>query len=854
MTTLDAARGYAALGLRLFPLKPSSKLPAITEWPTKATVDSDTVSGWWRGGDPRGIGLACGDELAPGRHHVVLDVDEHDPANSGTEALEDLERELGALPDTVTALTPTGGRHLHFVTDRALGNGAGSNLPTGLDIRGVGGFVVLPPSTHPAGGTYEWEADHAPGEIKIATLPEAWIGKLAHSPEPVERRRNESPRPVTPSVWDEIDTGTRPGDAVNELEWADILKADGWTHAGRAREGHDEWCRPGKDKRDGISATVGYGGSDVLKVFTSSVPGLDADATYTRFGYYTATRHGGDHSAAARALRDAQTPEVAPSMPPTPEGEEWPNPVPLGEGRDRPPFPVDVFPEWIRSQVEQVAEEMQLTPDLASMFAITALSIVAAGRIEVRVRGPWKEPANTYIVTALPPSAGKSPTMRSMLEPLDEWEARLIEEIASKVDEVETRRKIITKQYEKAVNSGETAEALALADELRELDPVVEPKLIADDVTPEKVAILLSEQEGRLAIVSAEGGLFSMMTGRYSDKANLDVYLQAWSRDTIRVDRVGRPAALIRRPTLTVGLAVQPSVIQALSENPELHGRGLVARFMYSIPADTVGARDLARESTYDDRIADRYASRLIGIAESLPEEQTTLSLSAGAVRAFNAWRQGHEARMHADGDLRHMAEWVTKLHSTTARVAALLHVAHGAYDGPIGETVMKAAISIGDYWEAHARLAHDLWGTDPVAVKANAILEAAVRHGVTRLTMRDAYVANRRLMPRVADTVEPLTMLVERGWLRPLFDGPITTGKRGTLSPTFEVNPTARNRAHGAHYDHAERSTTTENGANARMRALCLDTDLDPLSLSVSTYGDDTPESARNARNPLGL
>lgn len=97
-------------------------------------------------------------------------------------------------------------------------------------------------------------------------------------------------------------------------------------------DGEQHWTRPGKDRRDGTSATVGYAGSDVLKVFTSSHPHLDVDATYTKLGYLTATRFAGDHSAAASWLRSQghHTPEPdidgwlngLPAPPPGPPGAD----------------------------------------------------------------------------------------------------------------------------------------------------------------------------------------------------------------------------------------------------------------------------------------------------------------------------------------------------------------------------------------------------------------------------------------------------------------------------------------------------------------------------------------------------
>ena len=81
------------------------------------------------------------------------------------------------------------------------------------------------------------------------------------------------------------------------------------------------------------------------------------------------------------------------------------------------------------------------------------------------------------------------------------------------------------------------------------------PRILADDVTPEALASLMASQKGRLALISAEGGPFDGMAGRYSKLPNLDIYLKGHAGDPVRVDRQGRKPEFIERPALTIGVA-----------------------------------------------------------------------------------------------------------------------------------------------------------------------------------------------------------------------------------------------------------------------------------------------------------
>lgn len=285
---LDAALEYAARGWRVVPILEGQKRPAINQWTKKATTDSDFLQAWWRSHPTHGIGIATGS----GSGFFVVDVD----GPTGYETLARLEATHGELPHTYMVNTGSGGRHYYFQCPRfEVRNDASKRLGPGLDIRGDGGQVVAPPTIHPCGQPYV----HTQGDDPVPA-PD-WLLQLLQ-PAPT----------ITPDVRPEhpdLDrrTDLKPGDRFNtETSWPQLLTADGWTHHHTDPTGEEHWTRPGKDRREGTSATVGYQGLDILHVFTTSVTGLDPEGTYNRFSYLTHTRYAGDYTAAARALHTLQ--------------------------------------------------------------------------------------------------------------------------------------------------------------------------------------------------------------------------------------------------------------------------------------------------------------------------------------------------------------------------------------------------------------------------------------------------------------------------------------------------------------------------------------------------------------------
>lgn len=165
------AQYYAKMGLPVFPCRPKDKVPATPHGCKDATTAPEQVAAWWDGTYLYNVGFATGNGI------VVLDVDiNHTAGKYGDETLSELERQYGPLPDTWMCLTGGGGVHYYFACDDpALTVGTG--FAPGLDYRGAGGYVIVPPSTHESGKEYLWDAAHTPHNTQLAPLPD-WLHSL----------------------------------------------------------------------------------------------------------------------------------------------------------------------------------------------------------------------------------------------------------------------------------------------------------------------------------------------------------------------------------------------------------------------------------------------------------------------------------------------------------------------------------------------------------------------------------------------------------------------------------------------------------------------------------------------------
>jgi hypothetical protein len=165
---VGAALWYAEHGLHVFPLQPRSKQPwERSHGCSDATTDAQQIRHWWSIEAQSNVGIATG--------HVVdvIDIDgllgnrslarllrscEHE-GNDCACSDDVIARERQALSHVIgTVSTPrAGGRHL-YVPATGKGNRAFKDMKRkGIDYRGLGGYVVAPPSVTDA-GIYRWTA------------------------------------------------------------------------------------------------------------------------------------------------------------------------------------------------------------------------------------------------------------------------------------------------------------------------------------------------------------------------------------------------------------------------------------------------------------------------------------------------------------------------------------------------------------------------------------------------------------------------------------------------------------------------------------------------------------------------
>jgi hypothetical protein len=164
---MDSALKYAAMGLSVFPVHEpvgidkcscgkdgcKGKHPRTPNGCTDATTDLDQIKKWWTQWPNANIGIATGNGIG------VVDLD-------GPEGLASGGR-MG-LSSPVTTITGRGKQLWYRVPEgQKLVTRRAEKIADGVDTRGTGGYVLVPPSLHPNGKRYCW----AGSPIVLGLLP-----------------------------------------------------------------------------------------------------------------------------------------------------------------------------------------------------------------------------------------------------------------------------------------------------------------------------------------------------------------------------------------------------------------------------------------------------------------------------------------------------------------------------------------------------------------------------------------------------------------------------------------------------------------------------------------------------------
>src|SRR5204862_214640 len=159
---------------------------------------------------------------------------------------------------------------------------------------------------------------------------------------------------------------------------------------------------------------------------------------------------------------------------------------------------------WLRTWVDAQSLALQVPKELPALLALTVLATAVSKRFEMQVRSGWIEPLNLDALVALPSGERKSVVFEAATVPLLAYEAEAVR--CAKAAATVTEEDLIDARLRLVVDGELYAESkrtrtTQTASRSRSRSTSIEStRTFVSDATPERVASLLAENGGRIAV------------------------------------------------------------------------------------------------------------------------------------------------------------------------------------------------------------------------------------------------------------------------------------------------------------------------------------------------------------------
>lgn len=372
-----------------------------------------------------------------------------------------------------------------------------------------------------------------------------------------------------------------------------------------------------------------------------------------------------------------------------------------------PDIPAVLLPSPLKEFAAALSTCLETPEGAAVLCVLSVLSTALQGKFDVAVSKDYHEPLNLYLLVAMPPANRKSPILKQCLAPLRDYEIQIKRELESQIKRekslYQSKRQEIEQLRKKLGTENNDRLIEEIADKESDLkEPRVFPKFFLTDTTTESLATALEEQNGRISLISDEGGLIDTWSGLYSGGiANIDILLKGWDGGDIRIKRKDREIFI--SPLLTLFLIIQPVVLENMAKNKVFCGKGFFERFLFCVPETKIGYRK-NNLPLVDDEYRNNYYKLIVDLIK-LSESSDSLRLSDAAFELWKEFQNRVEYSMRNGQKLYDCQGWGGKICGQILRVAGLLHLAQtrGA-SLIIKENIMRNAVQIGEILILHAQ------------------------------------------------------------------------------------------------------------------------------------------------------
>jgi len=266
------------------------------------------------------------------------------------------------------------------------------------------------------------------------------------------------------------------------------------------------------------------------------------------------------------------------------------------------PFPVEYLPAVLRKMAEAIADVGGVPVAMSAPLVLAAASASIGRGVRVKSLLGRETRASLYLMMGKQSGSGGSGAYRLAMGPLSGFQAAERRSFESGLKpQIEGEREAVQIDIDKGRQSlkhlkGDTGEERQSIIEklgtarrrLAEIEKELhDPLFMADDLTPEGMANLLSQHGETLAHFDSDAGdAISSVLGKYSDKdsSSESLWLKAFDGEPITIVRKNTGVIYLDAPSLAVCWVCTPAKVRELFQNERLCEAGLLPRFLVVDP------------------------------------------------------------------------------------------------------------------------------------------------------------------------------------------------------------------------------------------------------------------------------
>ena len=351
------------------------------------------------------------------------------------------------------------------------------------------------------------------------------------------------------------------------------------------------------------------------------------------------------------------------------------------------PFPTHLLPKVLGDLVKEVARVTQTPEAMAGPLTLGNVSASIGKGLVIKGHAGRITPPNLYILLGAKSGTGKSECAKIIFKPFidyanekhQEWIEEVLPGLKADKECIEAEIKELIKGLK---SNGGNADKLKEAKKKlarKESEMLKEPRYHADNVTGEKLAILISNQTNEtMALLSSDArDCIDILGGKYQkNKTDESFYLKAYSRDCCTFDRVSRPSIIIKEPQLAIVWAVQPDKITMLFNNNKFTDGGLMPRFL---ALDTYcDAQIRTTNDSIQTKVLEEYdllINRLLLVLHA-DESENVIQLSDEVLSAFKDYYNDIVGQRRSGGELEDIHPYAARWEENALKIGICLHAA----------------------------------------------------------------------------------------------------------------------------------------------------------------------------------